>query len=162
MEINLFNFSNNYLDDSSFFENLEEYTSFKKKWKKREEKDIIDEIFYSLIIREILFCVVDKNAFSIKHIRENNIDGYTLDNRLLSIEKYNKRIFDFITTKRKGEQMELFSIWAKEFVKNFTGLKIFFLTDRKELASDYRYIAFIINKITILYNEKSKYSNSLI
>ncbi|WP_298822889.1 hypothetical protein [uncultured Capnocytophaga sp.] len=154
MEINLFNFGNNYLDDSSFFENLEEYASFKEKWKKRGGKDIIDEMFYSLIIGEILFCVVDKNVFSIKHIRENNIDGHTLDNRLLSIEKYNKRIFDFITTKRKGEQMELFSIWAKEFVKIFIGLKIFFLTDRKELAADYRYIEFIINKITIFYNEK--------
>lgn len=157
MGVNLFNFSNNSLDDSSFFEDIEEYTSFKEKWKKRGGKYIIDEMFYSLIIRDILFCVVEKNEFSLKHIRENNIDRYTLENRLLSIEKYNKRIFDFITTKRKEEQMELFSIWAKEFVKNYIGLKIFSLTDRKELTADYRYIEFIINKITVFYSVKSKY-----
>lgn len=75
---NLFNSSNNYLDDSSFFEDIEEYTSFKEKWKERGGKDIIDEMFYSLIIGDILFCVVEKNEFSLKYIRENNIDGYTL------------------------------------------------------------------------------------
>ena len=75
----------------------------------------------------------------------------------MSIEKYNKRIFDFITTKRKEEQMELFSIWAKEFIKNYIGLKIFFLSDRKELTADYRYIEFIVNKITVFYSVKSKY-----